>query len=261
MIDLKSPEFKEELRHAVEEVLETYKIQTLRKEFLTREEFKAEMEKQRAESAKIWQELQNQREETAKIWQEIKGLREDFRADSAKIWQELRGFREDFREDSAKIWQELQNQRGETQLGFKDLGRSVAELGVHLQRMEGKAGVQLERTILDLMRETLRLENVDPDKVRKEGIRDEEGTVFFQGYKSDVDVLVEDGNLYLVEVKATASREDVSHFYQNAKLYAHTHEHEPRGLLLVALRVHQDAVGVADELGMKVITGRVIEAD
>ncbi|HMF29854.1 MAG TPA: hypothetical protein VKK79_00455 [Candidatus Lokiarchaeia archaeon] len=53
MEDIHTPEFREELKKLVEEILEgsleTYKLQHLREIFLTREEFKEEMESQRAE--------------------------------------------------------------------------------------------------------------------------------------------------------------------------------------------------------------------
>jgi hypothetical protein len=82
----------------------------------------------------------------------------------------------------------------------------------------GKQGVQLERTILELMREALKMENVDPDKIKKVVV-DRKGIVFWNDYSSDIDVLVENGNVYAIEVKAKASHADVTRFVQKIKLY------------------------------------------
>ena len=69
------------------------------------------------------------------------------------------------------------------------------------------------------MKETLILENIDPKKIRNEKLSDPNGELFFPGYSTDIDILIENGNLYLVEVKATARRDDVAHFLQNVALF------------------------------------------
>ncbi len=125
--------------------------------------------------------------------------------------------------------------------------------------MQNKTGTELENLVLEVMAATLQLEHIDPGKIRKEMIADVNGEVYHEKYKTDIDVLLEDGNTYLVEVKATADNHDVNTFFNHARLYERLHHVKPTGLLLVALRIKRKHLDYATSLGIRVIAGDIIK--
>ncbi|MHC1592438.1 MAG: hypothetical protein ACXQS8_10145, partial [Candidatus Helarchaeales archaeon] len=106
--------------------------------------------------------------------------------------------------------------------------------------------------------ETLELEKVDPSKARKEYLQDLEGLVFYKGYTTDVDVILENDNTYLVEVKATANKQDVDHFLMNVKLYEKLKKQSVTRPILISLRTTQDAVETAERQGVKFIYSTIL---
>ena len=132
------------------------------------------------------------------------------------------------------------------------------KMEISFQRLEGKEGPDLEQLILSVMKETLSLENIDPDKIRNEMLYDTEGAVFYKDYSTDIDVLLENGNTYLVEVKATASTQDLAHFIQNAKLYELQTGKKPTQLILIGLRVRDQVLPMARRNNVRIVKGEVI---
>ncbi|MHA1372535.1 MAG: hypothetical protein ACTSRA_22780, partial [Promethearchaeota archaeon] len=113
----------------------------------------------------------------------------------------------------------------------------------------------LERTILDLMKETLKMEDIDPDKVRKQKVVDREGKVFWKDFSSDIDVLVRDGNIYVFEIKATADKHEINHFLQVVRLYELVECVKVKKKTLIALRISPEVKRYAQDLGVHVIHG------
>ncbi|MHA1146375.1 MAG: hypothetical protein ACTSRW_16685, partial [Candidatus Helarchaeota archaeon] len=142
---------------------------------------------------------------------------------------------------------------------FETLTRSLQELSISVARIESKEGIFLEKVVLDLMKETLELEKVDPSKTKKEYLQDLEGAVFYKGYTTDVDVLLQNGNVYLVEVKTMASKQDVDHFLMNVKLYEKTHDRKVTKPILIALRTTLQAVQVAEQREVRFIYSTVLD--
>lgn len=142
---------------------------------------------------------------------------------------------------------------------FSRLGKDLAVVQATLLSMQNKSGPGLENLVLDVMRETLLLEQVDPDKIRRQDLVDQDGQVFPPHYSTDVDVLVENGNTYLVEVKATADNRDIHHFRDVARLYQHLTGRVPAALILVALRIsHRHRTLAEKTYGMRVIAGDIM---
>ncbi|HMF30041.1 MAG TPA: hypothetical protein VKK79_01405 [Candidatus Lokiarchaeia archaeon] len=180
-----------------------------------------------------------------KTWQEIKILRQDMKT-------ELQALRQDMKEETTKIWQEIQLQRESMDRGF---GRVQSALDAY----STKTGEDLEQAVLLLMKETLQLENIDPEKIRKEYLVDRDGAVFTINYDTDVDVLLEDGNVYLVEVKSTADNRDVQDLLNKAQLYQHITGREPTQLILVALKMRERNYNFATQQpNMKVLVGEIV---
>ena len=140
---------------------------------------------------------------------------------------------------------------------FDKIDDRINHIDVTLLVMQNKTGPDLENLILDIMRATLQMEHVDPAKIRKEPIVDKNGVVFDTNYSTDIDVLAEDGNVYLVEVKATADNRDVNELLDKAKLYEHLHDRKASGLLLVTLRINKKNFDYATRRGIRMIAGEI----
>jgi hypothetical protein len=161
----------------------------------------------------------------------------------------------DMQNQSDKRFSEVDRRFSEVDKRFDRVEREIKIVGVSVDRLEGKQGVQLEKTILELMRETLKMENVDPDKIKKVFIVDRKGMVFWNDYSSDIDVLVENGNVYAIEIKAKASHADVTRFVQNIKLYELVENKKVTKSFVISLRIDPDIKSYAESRGLIVIAG------
>ena len=104
---------------------------------------------------------------------------------------------------------EIEKNRSEIEknrVGLAELSKkgedNFKKLQVQFNDLYSRGGTELEKTILELMKETLKLNNIDPEKIRNEKLYDPKGLVFNNtSFSTDIDVLLENGNTYLVEVK------------------------------------------------------------
>ena len=67
--------------------------------------------------------------------------------------------------------------------------------------------------------------------------------------------MVENGNLYLVEVKAIVGSENVTHFLQNEALYEKQKGKKISKLIIVALRINPETKILAENQNISVIAG------
>ncbi|PSN95262.1 hypothetical protein B9Q09_03325, partial [Candidatus Marsarchaeota G2 archaeon ECH_B_SAG-C16] len=122
---------------------------------------------------------------------EIKQLREDFN-------REIKQLREDFNREIKQL--------------REDFNRLSGRFEVILGRMGRRWGADLERTLLGTFKEALEKEGIEPGKVESFSYTDYDGSVTgLKGRRVQVDILVRDGKLTLIEVKAFAEREDMDH--------------------------------------------------
>jgi hypothetical protein len=68
-------------------------------------------------------------------------------------------------------------------------------------------------------------------------------------------VLVENGNVYAMEIKAKASHADVTRFVQNIKLYELIENKKVTKSFVISLRIDQDIKSYAESKGLIVIAG------
>ncbi len=142
---------------------------------------------------------------------------------------------------------------------FNEQQRSIKELSVSIMRIEYKEGELLQDAVLDLMKETLVLQQIDPKKIRRETLTDPEGEIFYKNYTTDIDVLLENDNTYLVEVKATVGSQDIAHFLQNVKLYELRRNKKITRPILVTLRITRNSNTLAEQKNIKVIAGGFLD--
>jgi len=159
---------------------------------------------------------------------EIKQLREDFN-------REIKQLREDF-------------------------NRLSGRFEVILGRMGRRWGADLERTLLGTFKEALEKEGIEPGKVESFSYTDYDGSVTgLKGRRVQVDILVRDGKLTLIEVKAFAEREDMDHLTDVVGYVQKILKKDVERVYVVAVNVDREALNRAQELGFKVIYGSLTE--
>ncbi|PSN85359.1 hypothetical protein B9Q03_12370, partial [Candidatus Marsarchaeota G2 archaeon OSP_D] len=133
---------------------------------------------------------------------EIKQLREDFN-------REIKQLREDFNREIKQLREDFNREIKQLR---EDFNRLSGRFEVILGRMGRRWGADLERTLLGTFKEALEKEGIEPGKVESFSYTDYDGSVTgLKGRRVQVDILVRDGKLTLIEVKAFAEREDMDH--------------------------------------------------
>ena len=141
----------------------------------------------------------------------------------------------------------------------KKMDLQFLEMKANIMRMETKTGGDFEEVVLQLMKETLKLEDIDPDKLQRQELKDPDGAIAHVGYKSDIDVLAKNGHTYIVEVKSKANYEAITQILRNAKLFEHNYSIAPTGLIIVALKITQYALEIAKSENIRVVYGDIIQ--
>ncbi len=180
--------------------------------------------------------------------------------------------KDEFKEENNKIWVELQKQREENSANFKRIDSTISKIESSISKLEtttstmqltlmeiqNKSGPALEQLVLNLMQETIKLQNIDPQKIQKAFLIDKEGNIFERDTSIEVDVLIENGNVYLIEVKATADKWDIWHLIQKGKLYEQVYGKKATQLILIAFRMKAEFITKATNNNIKVIVGTIL---
>jgi len=142
----------------------------------------------------------------------------------------------------------------------EEFNRLSARVEVVIGSMGRRWGEDLERTVLEIFREVLEKRGIEPGKVRKLRLRDEDGSLTgVKGRVVDVDVLVEDEKVYVIEVKSRAELEHVEALPLKSQVVGKVLGKQVARTILVAVNVDREAYERAGELGIEVVYGHVIE--
>ncbi len=142
---------------------------------------------------------------------------------------------------------------------LEELARAVGELKVAVGSLGRRWGRDLERTVLELYRHALEERGVEPGRVEKFVYTDVDGRFYRRGARIEVDVYIHDGAMYLVEVKSHAELDDVEWFYEKAGIVEKILGRKAAKLIIVAVDIDKEALQRAQELGIDVIYGAVID--
>ncbi len=181
------------------------------------------------------------------ILEELRRLREGQAEHSRRLEEHDRKFNE--------ILEELRRLR-------EDFQRLDMRVEVTIGSMGRRWGRDLERTTLEIFREVLEREGIEPGRVRKFRYRDADGEYTGRpGSVIDVDILIEDQRLYVVEVKSSAELDHVERLADKVPILERILNRKVDRVYLVAVNVDDDALERAEELGFRVIYGNVIRLE
>ncbi|MHA1148801.1 MAG: hypothetical protein ACTSR8_11235 [Promethearchaeota archaeon] len=129
------------------------------------------------------------------------------------------------------------------------------ELRSAIDTMGSRSGRSSEKMIIRLLRENNKLKEIDISNIEQKEIIDEEGIIFPKGYRTDIDVLVENGKTILIEIKFRVDNRDLYHFVQVAKLYEKLYK-KPDELWVLTFEISPKTLATSTKFPVKVIYGR-----
>jgi len=204
------------------------------------------------QNGQIQQEIRVLQEENKKLWEAVNKNSEDIKLlheDNKKLWEAVNKNSEDIKllhEDNKKLWEAIDS-----------LTRSVQRLEVVVGSFTGRAGVYMERTMLELYKEALRLHGIDVSKVRSAKIVDQAG-VYQKGKEFQVDIIEEDGVTYLFEIKNYGD-EDVLEQVETRRRILEAMGRNVK-VFIVANIIEDKVKAEAEKEGIAVVAGHVVES-
>jgi len=139
-----------------------------------------------------------------------------------------------------------------------DMQSSINRLQDQVGRYTSRSGHRVERTMMELYKEALKLHGVDPDKVKHGYIVDDKGVIDQQGDKYEVDFYeVTDGEVYIFEVKTNGDRGAIEQLVIRKKLFESQGKKVTK-MFLVCHVINKKAKKLADQKGITVIAGSVV---
>ncbi len=232
----------------IEKQIETVQIAVLRKEFLTREEFLEAMNRM----DKRFESMQKQMNERFESMQ--KQMNERFEAADKRFESMQKQMNERF-EAADKRFEALIN---EVTKGFEEARKDRMELRAFLSTVSSSRGIQLEKAVLELLKDKLIQEAIPVSAIKKEYLYDKEGTLFYENYSTDIDVVIQDGKTVLIEVKSGADNRDVNDLLKKASLFKVQFNKNYDLLMLFCLEINQRNLEDAIRQGIRVIAGQII---
>jgi hypothetical protein len=205
------------------------------------------------DNKKIWEAIAKNSEDIKLLQQEVKLLHED----NKKIWEAIAKNSEDIKllqqevkllhEDNKKIWEAI-----------NDLNTTVRRLEVTVGSFTGRTGVYMERTMLELYREALRLHGIDISKVKSTKLVDEKG-IIEKGRRYQIDMIEENGVTYVFEIKNYADDSALEQLALRRKILESVGRKVK--LFMVSNLIEEKTKIKAEKEGVTVITGHVLEVE
>jgi len=159
-------------------------------------------------------------------------------------------------EEHDKKFSEILNEIKQLREDFKRLSTRVE---VTIGSMRRRWGEDLERMVLEILKEALKKRGIEPGKVEKMRFVDEDGKITgIRGRIVNIDS-IKDEKLYLIEVKSRAELDHVEALLIKAEAVEKFLKRKVDKIILVAVNVDREAYNRAIDLGIDVICGNVID--
>ena len=217
-----------------------------------------ELDWQRLEEVVTRAVLRARSEEMKEVAEALKLLASYMKEDFEKTFKILQEHTNLLQQHS-KLLEEHSNLLERHEKRLEELARAVGEVKVAVGSLGRRWGRDLERAVLELYRHALEERGVEPGRVEKFVYTDVDGRFYRRGARIEVDVYIHDGGMYLVEVKSHAELDDVEWFYEKAGIVEKILGRRAAKLIIVAVNIDKEALQRAQELGIDVIYGAVIE--
>ncbi|MFH1562019.1 MAG: DUF3782 domain-containing protein [Nitrospirota bacterium] len=179
--------------------------------------------------------------------------------DFARILEEMRIAREESNKRFDAQREEIRLHREETNNRFEEqskatalLTKTVEKMGMSIRTIGARWGTEAEVTIRKTLQELL-LKDLKIAQVSEWKAKDKEGMVGAPNAEIQVDLLMRNGEHYLVEIKSSADSAHVERLYKIGQFYTEKIKIKPK-LLFVAVTMEKTGILLCRELGIQLIT-------
>ncbi|GAB6163895.1 DUF3782 domain-containing protein [Desulfothermus naphthae] len=219
-----------------------------------KEESECKWQELKEESERKWQEL---KEESERKWQELKEESErkwqELKEESERKWQELKEESDRRWEESQRQWRELKqesDQRWETLL--KEIHRVDKRIDRTIGALGARWGVNSEKAFREAIEAVLtELTNL---KVENYLSYDEKGEVFGHPDQIELDVVIKNGEVWVIEIKSSMSKADMYIFDKKVKFFEKQQGKKVNRKLVISPMIEPKAYEVAKKLGIEAYT-------
>ncbi|MDI6792448.1 MAG: DUF3782 domain-containing protein, partial [bacterium] len=136
--------------------------------------------------------------------------------------------------------------------GFELQSKTTRDLGIKVDTVGARWGIFAESTIRNTLKELL-LKDLKVTEVTEWKTNDKDGFVFGYPQEIQIDLLLKNGEHYLVEIKSSAGSGDVTLFSRKVKFYTQVTGVLPR-MIFVAVNMNEEGRRSCQELNIQLIT-------
>ncbi|MBD3230080.1 MAG: DUF3782 domain-containing protein [Candidatus Lokiarchaeota archaeon] len=136
---------------------------------------------------------------------------------------------------------------------FEELINEIKELKVQTGTIGDREGKDFEKTILEILRASIKKRFISLEKVKKLRVKDTEGDIVLPDQRVELDIYASDGRKILMEVKFHMNTEKLVNFYKKAEFIEKIKGFKAEKLV-IAIEIDEDALELAKDLGIGVIT-------
>ena len=136
---------------------------------------------------------------------------------------------------------------------FKTIINEIRELKVQTGTLGNRDGKDFEKTIREILKENIKSRFIDIENIKKLRVKDIEGDIVLPNQRVELDIYATDGRKILMEVKFHMNSEKLVTFYKKATFVEKIKDFKA-DKLVIAIEIDDDALELAKELGIGVIT-------
>ena len=199
-----------------------------------------ELKELKQESEIKWKEL---KEESDRRWEESQRKWKELKEESDRKWKELK-------EESESRWRELKqesDQRWETLL--KELRNVNKRIDRTIGALGARWGLNTERAFRQAIKSIL--EELTDLKVENYLGYDEKGEVFGHPDQIELDVVLKNGEVWVIEIKSSMSKADMYIFDRKVKFYEKKEGKKVNRKMVISPMIEEKAYEVARRLGIE----------
>jgi predicted nuclease with TOPRIM domain len=187
---------------------------------------------------------------------------------TAAILAELREFRGEFQHFRTEVenrfgqvdqrFDQVDQRLESIDRRFDQLDRKMDDLRDWVELVVGRFQVRSGRKLEDVVAGTLRLAlhrpDITPNNIRlRQKVVDEQGVIGPAGQSYEVDILADDGQITVFEVKSACEAEDVDHLADKVALIRALHPDQKVEGVMVALGIEDEAEARCAQYGLSLV--------
>ncbi|MHA1404889.1 MAG: DUF3782 domain-containing protein [Candidatus Helarchaeota archaeon] len=136
---------------------------------------------------------------------------------------------------------------------FEMLINEIRVLKVAVGSIGDREGKAFEKTIKEILKEGVSKKFVDIEKIEKLRVKDEKGEIVLPNQKVELDIFASNGRNVLIEVKFHMTVDKLVNFYKKAQFIEKMKGFKAEKLV-IAIEIDENALDLAEDLGIDVIT-------